>query len=200
MTRDLQKIGLAVVALALMVPTASAHTGIGNGSGFLDGFAHPFFGLDHILAMTMVGLFAYLLGQRALWLLPASFIIAMAAGGALGMAGLAIPLGELAIAFSVIALSTVVATGGKPPVVAAMALVGFFSIFHGHAHGMEMPDTASGITYMIGFLLATAALHISGIGFGFAIDATSWRYGRALARSAGGLATIAGLFLVAGTF
>jgi urease accessory protein len=110
----------------------------------MHGFEHPISGLDHILAMVMVGVFAWQLGGRALWLVPMSFVLMMAAGGALGVAGIDVPFVEVGIAFSVIVLSMGVALGIKTPVAAAMAVVGLFAIFHGHAHGAEMPEDAGG--------------------------------------------------------
>ena len=150
------------VALALIPTTAFAHPGIGDAHGFVQGFAHPLGGLDHILAMVTVGIFAWQLGGRAIWLVPLSFVLAMAAGGVLAMLGVSVPLVELGIALSVVVLGAVVALGVKAPLAIAMGLVGLFAIFHGHAHGTEMPLDASGGAYGAGFVLATALLHIAG--------------------------------------
>lgn len=155
---------------ALVTPSlALAHTGVGDTHGFVHGFAHPIGGLDHVLAMVAVGLFAAHLGGRALWLVPLSFVGVMALGGALGMAGVEIPFAEAGIALSVIVLGAAVALRIALPTVAAMALVGFFAIFHGHAHGAELPQGASGLGYATGFLIATALLHAAGLGLGLAI-------------------------------
>lgn len=155
---------------ALLTPSlALAHTGVGDTHGFVHGFAHPLGGLDHMLAMVAVGLFAAHLGGRALWLVPASFVGVMALGGAVGMAGIEIPFVEAGIALSVIVLGAAVALQVALPTIAAMALVGFFAIFHGHAHGAELPQGASGLGYAAGFLIATALLHAAGISLGLAI-------------------------------
>ena len=148
--------GLTTAALTLIPTAAFAHPGIGDAHGFVAGFAYPLGGLDHILAMVTVGIFAWQLGGRALWLVPATFMLAMAAGGALGMAGVPVPFAEVGIAASVIVLGAVVAFARKAPVAIAVGLVGVFAVFHGHAHGTEMPLDASGGTYAAGFLLATA--------------------------------------------
>jgi len=120
---------------AFLAPTAAlAHTGVGDTSGFMHGFMHPLGGLDHQLAMILVGIFAYQLGGRALWLVPLTFVGVMAIGGLLGVAGIPVPFIELGIALSVIVLGAIVAFGVKVPVAAAMGIVGLFAIFHGHAH------------------------------------------------------------------
>ncbi len=186
-------------ALAAGLPAAAmAHTGIGATHGFAHGFVHPMVGLDHILAMVAVGLYAAFLGGRALWLVPLSFVAMMAVGGALGIAGVQVPLVEAGIGASVVVLGLAVALRWTLPTAAAMGLVGFFAIFHGHAHGAEMPAAASGLTYALGFILATALLHGAGIGLG---QATS-RLGTARARLAtgagGGLMAVAGVGLLAG--
>lgn len=186
-------------ATAILLPTAaSAHTGVGAAVGFVHGFVHPVSGIDHVLAMVAVGIFAANLGGRALWAVPAAFVSVMALGGALGMAGVAVPFVEMGIAASVIVLGIAVALRLQWPVAAAMALVGAFAVFHGHAHGAEMPAAASGFDYAAGFLLATALLHTAGIGFGLGIA----RFGRTHAPRAiqfGGAAmAIAGLGLLTG--
>lgn len=183
----------------LLAPTAAlAHTGAGDTSGFVHGFVHPLGGLDHQLAMILVGLFAYQLGGRALWLVPLTFVGVMALGGALGVAGIPVPFIETGIALSVIVLGAIVAFGVKPPVAIAMAIVGLFAIFHGHAHGSEMPMDASGVEYGLGFMLATALLHLVGIGIGFLIGMTSKWLGDNVYRAAGGLASIAGVAILIG--
>jgi urease accessory protein len=189
---------LALAALAALVPTAAmAHTGVGDVGGFAHGFWHPITGLDHVLAMVLVGMLAWQLGNRALWLVPATFVLVMAVGGALGVAGIAIPLVELGIALSVVVLGAAVALGIRAPVAVAMGIAGLFAIFHGHAHGAEMPVDASGLAYGMGFMIATALLHLGGLGLGFLIGAAGDRYGLVM-RSAGGLAAIAGLAILTG--
>jgi urease accessory protein len=186
----------AALAVALLPTAALAHTGLGDGHGFVHGFAHPLGGLDHILAMTTVGLFAWQLGGRALWLVPATFVLMMAAGGALGMAGVPMPFVELGIAMSVIVLGAIVALGGKEPLAIAMGIAGLFALFHGHAHGTEMPLDASGLGYAAGFMLATALLHAGGIALGFLIGRIGEAYGRLTYRLAGSLVALAGVAIL----
>lgn len=147
---------LALAILALSPGLAFAHTGIAHGAGFFPGIAHPVGGLDHVLAMLAVGVFAFVLGGRALWLVPLSFVGAMVAGFGLGIAQVQLPFVELAIALSIVAIGGAAALGRPMPVGAAMALVGTFAVFHGHAHGAEMAESADGLTYALGFVTATA--------------------------------------------
>ena len=160
---------LVMVALLLAPSVAFAHPGHGEGGSLLAGFIHPFSGIDHLLAMTAVGLFAANLGGRALWAVPATFVAMMALGGFFGAAGVSLPFAETAIALSVLVFGFVIFSGMTPPVLAAMALVGIFAIFHGHAHGTEMPVGGSGVVYGIGFMVATTLLHGFGITLGLAI-------------------------------
>lgn len=197
MKRSLTR-GLVALIAAAAPAAAYAHPAIGEAAGFGHGFAHPMTGLDHILAMVMVGVLAFQLGGRAIWLLPATFVLVMAAGGALGMAGVNLPFVELGIALSVIVLGAVVAFNIKAPVAAAMAVVGFFAIFHGHAHGSEMPENAAGLAYAVGFMMATAMLHVAGLALGFAIGRGGERTGYLATRLAGGIATVAGVGILAG--
>lgn len=197
MKRSLTR-GLVALIAAAAPAAAYAHPAIGEAAGLSHGFAHPMTGLDHILAMVMVGVLAFQLGGRATWLLPATFVLVMAAGGALGMAGINLPFVELGIALSVVVLGAVVALDIKAPVAAAMALVGFFAIFHGHAHGSEMPENAAGLAYAVGFMTATAILHVAGLALGFAIGRGGERSGFLATRLAGGIATIAGVGILAG--
>ena len=197
MKRSLTR-GLVALIAAAAPAAAYAHPAIGEAAGLSHGFAHPMTGLDHILAMVMVGVLAFQLGGRAIWLLPATFVLVMAAGGALGMAGVNLPFVELGIALSVIVLGAVVALNIKAPVAAAMAVVGFFAIFHGHAHGSEMPENAAGLAYAVGFMMATAMLHVAGLALGFAIGRGGERTGFLATRLAGGIATIAGVGILAG--
>jgi urease accessory protein len=160
---------LIAFALALAPGAALAHTGVGDTHGFVHGFMHPLGGIDHVLAMVAVGLFAAHLGGRALWLVPASFVGMMAMAGVLAAAGIPLPFVEIGIAVSVVALGLIVALRATPPVTAAMALVGFFALFHGHAHGVELPQGVSALTYGAGFMIATALLHATGVGIGLAL-------------------------------
>jgi urease accessory protein len=148
--------------------------------------------------MILVGIFAYQLGGRALWLVPLSFVAVMAIGGALGIAGIPVPFIEAGIALSIIVLGAIVAFGIKPPVALAMGIVALFAIFHGHAHGSEMPMDASGVEYGLGFMLATGLLHLAGIGIGFLIGMTTRWLGDNVYRVAGGVASIAGVAILIG--
>ena len=197
MTFLVARFAAAAAALIALSGAALAHSGAGVTSSFTHGFVHPIGGLDHVLAMVAVGLYAALLGGRALWLVPATFIGAMAVGGALGMASLALPHGEIGIALSVIALGLAIALRISLPVLIATALAGLFAIFHGHAHGAEMPD-ASGLTYAAGFMLATALLHGVGIALGLAAGRLSERGGWRAAQAAGGAMAFAGVAILLG--
>ena len=189
---------VAAAAIALMPGIALAHTGVGDTSGFSHGFVHPLTGIDHLLAMMMVGVFAWQLGGRALWLVPLTFVLVMAIGGAFGVAGVSIPFVETGIALSVIVLGAAVAFRLSMPVAIAVALVGLFAVFHGHAHGEEMPENAAGLAYGLGFMLATAALHLAGIGLGFLIGQIADERGPAVVRIMGGVVAVAGLALLGG--
>jgi len=159
---------LSISATFLLVTAAGAYAHIipGDVHGFTSGFAHPLHGLDHILVMAAVGLWAAQLGGRARWLVPASFVGVMALGGALAMAGLRIPFTEEGILLSVLVMGILVAVAARFPLAACMAIVGLFAFFHGHSHGTEMPANALGCAYGLGFVLATALLHASGIVLG----------------------------------
>jgi urease accessory protein len=188
-----------VLVAAVAVPTiASAHPGHEGAPGFIHGFLHPLGGLDHILAMVAVGLFAARLGGRALWLVPASFVVTMAVAGVAGMTGFALPYVEAGIALSILVLGAAIALEMTIPVAAAMGLVAFFAVFHGHAHGAEMPETMSGLAYGGGFIAATAALHALGLGLGLAIGRTGEASSRRILQVGGGAAALAGAALLAG--
>jgi urease accessory protein len=190
--------GLIAAATLTLIPTAAfAHPGMGDAHGFVQGFAHPLGGLDHLLAMVTVGLLAWQLGGRALWLVPASFVLAMAAGGALGVADIPVPFVEVGIAVSVIVLGTMVALGTKAPLAITMALAALFAVFHGHAHGSEMPLDAGSIAYGAGFLLASALLIAAGIALGAAIGRIGDAYGRTVYRLGGSLVALVGVAVLA---
>jgi urease accessory protein len=199
MNRIAPRLAAASFALAaIAVPSvASAHPGH-EGTGFVHGLIHPLGGLDHILAMVAVGLFAARLGGRALWLVPASFVTAMAVAGAVGMAGFALPHVEAGIALSILVLGAAIAFETTMPVAAAMALVAFFAVFHGYAHGAEMPETMSGLAYAGGFLAATATLHAAGIGLGLLLGRGSALVSRRILQIGGGAAALTGAALLAG--
>jgi urease accessory protein len=186
------------VLLALIPTAAFAHTGHGDAAGLLHGFMHPFGGLDHVLAMVAVGVFAFVLGGRALILVPLAFVGAMVLGFLLGTSGMAVPYVELGIALSSIVIGAAAAWGKPIPVFAAMSLVGVFAIFHGHAHGAEMPADAAGLGYALGFIAATALLHVAGIAAAMGATRLAGRFGRPLAQAAGGLFALGGVSVLAG--
>lgn len=161
------KLAVVPAALALLAAPALAHTGVDAHAGFASGFGHPFGGLDHLLAMVAVGLWAIQLNQNGsrhgLWLLPLSFVAPMALGFLSGYAGLPLPGVELGIALSVLALGLVVAFAARPPLAVAMLFCAVAAIFHGHAHGAEMPADGIAAAYAGGMVLATALLHGAGI-------------------------------------
>ena len=159
----------ALLPMLLLIWSTRAHAHILSGDaagGFVSGFEHPISGLDHIVAMVSVGLWGAQLGAPAIWALPVTFPIVMAFGGMLGLLGVPLPGTEIGIALSAIGLGAVVASEARPPLFFAAALVGFFAIFHGHAHGTELPPDESGVLYSIGFVVATGLLHLTGIGIG----------------------------------
>jgi urease accessory protein len=157
----------ACILTALMVPSlAHAHVGIGQTSGIFYGLAHPTSGVDHFVAMVAVGLWAAQRGGRAVWAVPLSFVSVMAAGCLFSKAGVSLPFIEQGIIVSVLVLGMLIVAAIRLPVVASSFLVALFAIFHGHAHGAEMPDTVSGLAYGIGFMIATGLLHTLGIGIG----------------------------------
>lgn len=181
-----------------LTSSAFAHTGVGDSSGFVHGFSHPVSGLDHVLAMVTVGLYAALLGGRALWAVPATFVAVMAIGGALGIAGIGLLYAEIGIALSVIVLGLAVAFRISLPALAAMALVGLFAVFHGYTHGAEMPRDLSGYEYAVGFMLATALLHGSGIALGLMAGRFAAQGGWRVAQVAGGAMALAGVAILTG--
>jgi urease accessory protein len=189
---------LTTFAAAIAPTAALAHPGFGDHADFVGGFAHPLTGADHVLAMVAVGLFAAHLGGRALVLVPATFVLTMAAAGILGVVGVGIPFVELGIALSVVVLGVAIAFRLNPPVALAMALVGFFAIFHGHVHGTEMAGLGAGALYGAGFVLATALLHAVGIGLGLAMGGLSNRYGQRLYQLSGSAVALAGVAILAG--
>lgn len=184
--------------VATLIPTlAFAHPGHADSLGLTHGFLHPISGLDHVLAMVAVGILAAQLGGRALLAVPLAFVGMMALGGALGMAGVALPFVEAGIALSIVGLGAAIAFNLRLPLVATITAVGIFAVFHGHAHGAEMPESASGLAYGLGFAAATALLHGLGIGLGVALGRPSFGV---LTRVAGGATAMAGLALLGGAF
>ena len=172
-----------------------AHAPEGAGGGFLTGFLHPIMGFDHLVAMVAVGLWGAFLGDRALWILPIVFPTIMAVGAAIGILGLEIPLVEFVIALSGVVLGALIALRFRAPLAIAMVLVGIFAIFHGYAHGLEMPEQISAMTYGAGFVIGTGLLHLAGIGLGFA---TRLPRGELLVRGCGGVISVVGLTYLVG--
>lgn len=182
-----------VLSLLFLVPElAQAHPGMpGHTHGFSNGILHPLTGLDHFCAMFSVGLWAAQRGGRALWLVPLSFVSLMMLGGILGINGAVIPFAEQAIAVSVLVMGILIAAAKRLPPVYCAAIVALFAFFHGYAHGAEMPKTASGLDYGIGFIIATAGLHLCGIGTGLLAQ----RLGsKNLLRYAGGAIVACGVY------
>lgn len=182
---------LLLFLLVFCLPaTASAHEASGGVGGLVSGFAHPLGGLDHIVAMVAVGLWGAILGGRAMWMLPVVFPVVMALGGAMGVVGIGVPGVEAGIALSGVVLGVMVALAARPPLWIAAGLVGIFAIFHGHAHGTELPAAANPLTYAIGFVIATGLLHLGGIAFGLL---TKWPWGGTLIRVGGATIALVGL-------
>lgn len=150
---------IALTALCLFAGTASAHTGSHTVTGFVSGLTHPMLGLDHLLAMVAIGLWAAQQGGRALWAVPAAFVGAMGMSGGLAWAGLSLPYVETGIAASVLVLGLLIATQRQWAVTVGMAIAAGFALFHGYAHGLEMPQATSPALYALGFVLATLGLH-----------------------------------------
>jgi urease accessory protein len=177
------------VAWALATTAAAAHTG-SLGGGFAGGFSHPLFGPDHVVAMVAVGLWGAFLGAPAIYVLPIVFPLVMAVGGVLGILGLALPGAEIAIAMSAVVLGLMVATAARPPLGAAAGIVGAFAIFHGYAHGAELPPGADAVAFSVGFVVATGLLHLAGIALGLTVR---WPAGRASVRGVGAAIAAAGI-------
>jgi urease accessory protein len=184
---------LALLLLLVPAQTALAHAEQGVAAGWLTGFRHPLAGLDHVLAMVAVGLWGAQLGNPGIWLLPVAFPMVMAVGGVLGLLGVPLPGIEYGIAASAILLGAAVLFALRPPLAAAAVLVGFFAIFHGHAHGTELPPGQNALLYSVGFVMATGALHAAGIGIG---TLHRWSWGQALLRVAGAAVAVGGLFFM----
>jgi urease accessory protein len=182
------------IAIFALPTLAQAHPGpIGHTHGLINGFVHPLTGMDHVLAMIAVGLWAAQRGGRALWSVPLTFISLMTLGAIIGMAGIGrVPFVEQGIAASVLVLGIFIATAARLPLAASISIIGLFAVFHGFAHGAEMPATASGLLYGIGFVLATAALHLAGIGLGMTAQKFS---SQKLVRYVGGIIAACGAIL-----
>ncbi|MEY3037666.1 MAG: hypothetical protein RL143_233 [Pseudomonadota bacterium] len=180
---------LITIPLLLVASYATAHTGEGINNGFQSGFWHPIMGWDHVVAMVAVGLWGAFLGAPAIWLLPVVFPLVMAFGGAMGMMGIPLPAVEVGIALSGIVLGLLVLFAVKAPLWIASVIVGVFAIFHGHAHGTELPNAFSPYGYAAGFVIATGLMHIIGIGIGFL---TRSSFGTYVVRATGALIAAVG--------
>ncbi|HEX5959472.1 MAG TPA: HupE/UreJ family protein [Hyphomicrobiaceae bacterium] len=188
----------AALAVGALATPALAHTGVSPAHDLTRGFLHPLSGLDHILAMVAVGLYAAQLGGRSLWLLPAAFVATMMAGGVAGYAGVGLPLVEQGIALSVIAMGVLIAAGLRLPALAATALVAVFALAHGHAHGSEGAGLAAFLPYAAGFVAATALLHCAGVAAGLALDRLGPLPATVVKRAAGAAGAAAGIALFVG--
>ena len=185
---------LAAVATAGFSSAAFAHIGDHSHMSLAEGLAHPFTGLDHMLAMVAVGLWASQIGGRALWLLPLTFPVVMAAGAALGFEGVELPWVEIGIAASVLVLGGLIAMRVKPSLAVSVPLIAAFALLHGYSHGVELPASVSALTYAAGFVAATLALHLIGIGLGLAANRLPVHF---VARAAGGSIAAVGVVLLA---
>jgi urease accessory protein len=192
-SRSASSVMVRVALLALLPAIAFAHEESGQAAGFLAGLAHPVSGLDHVLAMVAVGLWGAVLGAPAIWVLPVAFPLVMAFGGLIGLLGFPLPGVEIGIALSAMVLGAMVLAEVRPPLWLAALIVAFFAIFHGHAHGRELPEGTSALLYSLGFVVATGLLHAVGIFIGFAHH---WTMGRQVVRAAGGSVALAGLFFL----
>ena len=183
-----------LVATGMLAEPAAAHTFGAHDAGFASGLAHPLGGLDHLIAMIAVGLWAGQLGGRALWLAPAAFVAAMAGGAVAAAAGFPLPATEYGIVMSLVVFGALIAAAARTPVWAGAILVGMFAVFHGHAHGSELPEAASILGYTGGFMTTTVGLH----GLGIALSRAAARASAPWAsRCAGAAVALAGLALLA---
>ncbi len=183
-----------VFALLMLVPArAWAHVTGDVAGGLASGFLHPVSGLDHVVAMVAVGMWGAQLGKPAIWILPVTFPIVMAFGGVLGVRGVPMPPVEIGIALSAIVLGAVVALALRPPLWAAASIVGVFAIFHGYAHGTELPQSATPLAYGAGFVLTTGLLHVSGIAIGLV---NKWPLGAKVVRASGVVVAAVGIYFL----
>ena len=192
--RPLRTLAITATFLAF-AGAASAHEGAGVTGGFISGFMHPILGWDHVVAMVAVGLWGAFLGRPAIWILPVVFPLVMALGGALGVMGVPVPAVETGIAASALVLGALVAFAARPPIWIAAVFVGAFAIFHGHAHGTELPDAANPLAYSIGFVIATGILHSLGIAFGLLVR---WPAGKIAVQAGGGIIALVGVGFLTG--
>jgi urease accessory protein len=186
--------GALATAMALGFPAAAlAHSaGASAGAGFGAGFLHPLTGIDHVLAMLAVGLWGAQLGPPAIWALPVGFPLVMALGGVAGIAGLPLPSVEAGIALSVVVLGAMIAFDRRPPLAVAWSIVAFFALFHGYAHGRELPGHADALAYSAGFVLATGLVHLTGVAIGSIVHVKG---GLTALRAGGGVISLIGVTL-----
>jgi urease accessory protein len=188
---------ILAIFLGLIPGVAYAHDGSNVPfGGFLSGLVHPVLGTDHLLAMLSVGILSAQIGGRAIWTVPATFVSVMALGGALGLIDIGLTSIELGIAASLVLLGLIIAAERKLHILLAMAGVGFFAIFHGYAHGTEMPTTAEPVLYAAGFLTGTALIHIAGVVIGDV--AKHYQRGKVALRVGGGLIAMVGILFITG--
>jgi urease accessory protein len=187
-----QSISRMMVPLCLFPSIALSHTGVGQTSGYVHGFCHPMGGADHLLAMFAVGLWAAQIGGRATWLVPSTFVAVMVLGGVLGFWGVPIPFIEHGILVSVLLLGVLIVAACRLPTVYSALIVGLLAVFHGYAHGAEMPAATEAASYTAGFAMATATLHLSGVGVGMILQNVNLQ---AVNRLAGGAIALGGIYL-----
>ncbi len=188
-TRETEALILAFCVSLLVPEIALAHTEGGITGGFVSGFTHPILGWDHVVAMVAVGLWGAFLGAPAIWLLPVVFPLVMAFGAALGVVGVPVPAVEIGIAGSAVVLGLLIVLAVRLPLWLAGVIVGVFAIFHGYAHGVELPEAANPFAYGVGFVIATGLLHLIGIAFGLLIR---WPMGTYAVRAGGAVISAVG--------
>jgi urease accessory protein len=186
---------LALLLLGLGAGPVFAHEGRGVTDGLLAGLLHPVTGLDHLLAIVAVGIWGAFLGRPLIWQLPVAFPLVMVIGGVLGIAGVAVPFVEAGIALSVVVLGAAIALRWSAPAVVAVAIIAVFAIFHGHAHGTELPQATAPQSYAAGFVISTGLLHLAGIALGLLVGI---RGGTPLLRGAGGVIALVGGWILLG--
>lgn len=184
---------ITLILTALFSDAAHAHEQTGSIIGLITGLKHPVSGMDHVLAMISVGLWGAQLGLPAIWVLPIAFPMVMAFGGMIALMGIPLPGIEVGIAVSACVLGAMVFMEARPPLWVATLIVGLFAIFHGHAHGTELPVGSNGLLYSLGFVVATGALHVSGIVLGLV---HRWESGKLVIRGAGLFVGLAGLYFL----
>ena len=183
------------ILLLFFAAAAQAHTEGGVVGGFLSGFMHPLSGIDHLLAMVAVGIWGATLGRPLVWALPVAFPMLMVAGGVLGISGVPLPQVETGIAVSVVVLGLSIAAAWRAPIAVALVIVAVFGVFHGFAHGVELPESAAPAAYAAGFVMSTGLLHLAGVAIGLIRQLPR---GTQVLRTTGGLIAAAGAWILAG--